>query len=62
MWWKILLVVLAFVSHSPSSRAEQNIVRVATLEDYAPFCMTEGEFEWNQIIQVGEDATGFQGL
>ena len=43
------------------SYAEEKIVKIATLEDYAPFCITVGKFESDQIIPVGKDAVGFQG-
>ena len=60
MCCKVFSCILIFLSINLSSAAEK-IVRIATLEDYAPFCTTLGEYEENQIIQVGNDAVGFQG-
>ncbi len=60
MCCKVFSCILIFLSMNLSSAAEK-IVRIATLEDYAPFCTTLGEYEENQIIQVGNDAVGFQG-
>ncbi len=40
---------------------EEKIIKVATFKDYAPFCMTGGEYDVNQNIPVGENAIGFKG-
>ena len=41
--------------------ANDKVVRVATLEDYAPFCKTNGNNEAYQIIKPGSDAKNFGG-
>ena len=42
--------------------ADEKIVRVATLEDYAPFCMlTNEQIGSKQTIPPGNDAVGFKG-
>jgi len=47
---------------STRSYAEEKIVRVATLEDYAPFCMgTGGDDIAQRTISPGEDIKGFHG-
>lgn len=62
MFFRISFVFLILMSISTPSYAEEKIVTIATLEDYAPFCMkTGGETQSNQIIPVGYDAVGFQG-
>ncbi len=61
MCCKIFSCIFVLLSISFSSYAEENIIKIATLEDYAPFCITVGKFESDQIIPVGKDAVGFQG-
>jgi len=39
-----------------------SFVKVATLFDYAPFCMAEKGIKYNQKIIVGDDAVGFKGF
>ncbi|MEE8077335.1 MAG: transporter substrate-binding domain-containing protein [Candidatus Binatia bacterium] len=58
---KIYFSIFILLAISTLSYAEENIVKIATLEDYAPFCMTVGKVKRNQIIQVGNDAVRFQG-
>ena len=61
MYYKILSCIFVLLSISSSSFAEEKIIKIATLEDYAPFCITVGKFESDQIIPAGNDAVGFQG-
>jgi polar amino acid transport system substrate-binding protein len=55
-WYTILILSIITLGYG-----DQKKVRIATLEDYAPFCMTVGEFKIHQTIQPGNDAVGFQG-
>ncbi len=55
---KILFIILVF---STISYAGEKTVKIATLLDYAPFCIGEKKCKINQIIPVGNDAVGFQG-
>ncbi len=57
----IYFICLILLTASASSYAQEKVVSISTLEDYAPYCMTVGSFQSNQIIQVGDDASGFQG-
>lgn len=51
-----LLFLLCALSH-----ADEKIVKVATLIDYAPYCFADKDSEADQMIRVGTDAVGFQG-
>jgi len=55
------LCIFFLLQISTLACADQKQIKIATLEDYAPFCMTTGEFKTNQIVQVGRDAVGFEG-
>lgn len=57
----ICLSIFFLLQISTLACADQKEIKIATLEDYAPFCMTNGEFKTNQRIQVGRDAVGFEG-
>ncbi len=59
MCCKIFSCIFVFLSISSSSYAEGKTIKIATLEDYAPFCMTVGKFQSDQIIPVGKDVVGF---
>ena len=60
---KILKILLLFLLTSQISYAEDKIVRIATLYDYAPFCMRNRDYKIHrQLIPVGEDAVGFEGF
>ncbi len=55
----LALIIMMFMSYS---YAGEKIVRVATLEDYAPFCMVSaGDTITQQTISPGEDIAGFSG-
>lgn len=41
--------------------ANEKVVRVATLEDYAPFCKVQGKHKSFQIVRLGDDAKNFAG-
>ena len=62
MYCKNFFLVLILLSLSTLSYADEKTVKIATLEDYAPFCLKIGEkTKSNQIIPVGTDAMGFKG-
>ncbi len=53
--------LIAFLINS-AVYAEEKVVRIATLEDYAPFCVkTAEENISNQIISPDHDIPGFEG-
>ncbi len=58
---RIQCYIIIILSIYTSAYGDEKTVRIATLEDYAPFCMTVGEFKIHQTIQPGKDAVGFQG-
>ncbi len=57
---KALLILLILLC-STIVYADQKIVKIATLGDYAPYCMADKDVKLNQIIPVGSDAKGFKG-
>lgn len=57
----IVFTILFLLAISSLSYAGGKIVKIATLIDYAPFCMAEEKVKNNQIISAGDDAVGFQG-
>lgn len=58
---KIIFAILILFTIFTTSYADEKIVSISTLGDYAPFCMTDKNYEINQVIPVGKDAVGFQG-
>ncbi len=60
MFLNIFLSLILLLSH-PLVNAAEKIVTVTTLKHYAPFCMTEDDYQTNQIIPIGSDAVGFKG-
>ena len=60
--YKIFLAIFILSTISSLSYAGEKIVKVATLYDYAPFCIAEKNYKKiDQIIPIGNDAIGFQG-
>ncbi|MCP3923784.1 MAG: amino acid ABC transporter substrate-binding protein [Desulfobacterales bacterium] len=57
---KVLLILLILLCFTIVN-ADQKIVKIATLGDYAPYCMADKDVKLNQIIPVGSDAKGFKG-
>lgn len=58
-----LIIIFTFLLFHSLSYAGEKIVRVATLEDYAPFCFTTGNVTIStQLIEPGHDAKGFKGF
>ena len=59
VWRTVFLIVLLF---SSTGNTQEKIVRVSTLEDYAPFCMKTGPDPINSAaIPPGKDIEGFSG-
>ncbi|WP_299787289.1 ABC transporter substrate-binding protein [uncultured Shewanella sp.] len=56
-----LLITLTIVFLSCSTSANEKLISVATLNDYAPFCFAAEGSKSNQFIPVGQDAVGFSG-
>ncbi len=52
----IFLVLISMAGH-----AHEKTVRIATLEDYAPFCMGDATLQTRQLVRPGHDAVGFKG-
>lgn len=50
-----------FILLSIFSYAGERIVKVATEEDYAPFCFTSGKYKVYQTIKPTQDAKNFRG-
>ncbi|WP_019614337.1 substrate-binding periplasmic protein [Psychromonas ossibalaenae] len=61
MYCSALVTAVILSAGISFTHAAPNIVKVITLHDYAPFCMTSGEYEINQVIEPGHDAVGFSG-
>ncbi|RTR39127.1 amino acid ABC transporter substrate-binding protein [Shewanella canadensis] len=61
MHYRHLLISLILVLISHSTSADEKLIRVATLSDYAPFCIATEDSKSNQFIPVGQDAVGFSG-
>lgn len=61
MFRTIIFTLLILSFSATSCFAEQRVVKVATLPDYAPYCMAEGDYEYDQVVPVGADAVGFKG-
>ena len=57
---KIFSIYLLLIIITVNAIAAKS-VDVATLFDYAPYCMGEKNIKFNQHIKVGEDALGFKG-
>lgn len=56
-----VIVAIFILSLGTLSYANEKIVKVTTLKDYAPFCMVDKKFKSKQVIPVGKDAIGFKG-
>jgi len=60
--YRIFFVSIIILSIYLSAHGEEKTVKIATLEDYAPFCIkTREKVINNQIISPGNDAAGFKG-
>ncbi|MCG8638371.1 MAG: transporter substrate-binding domain-containing protein [Desulfobacterales bacterium] len=59
---KLYIALFVSLSLTVLCHSEEKIVRVATLEDYAPFCMkTEPNITNDFMVKPGSDAKGFEG-
>ncbi len=58
---RLLGLVMVLVLVSMTVHAHEKTVRVATLADYAPFCMGDGTLVPYQVIKPGHDAVGLRG-
>jgi len=58
---KIFLICFILLLTSISTLGV-SFVKVATLFDYAPFCMADKNIKYNQKVIVGDDAVGFKGF
>lgn len=58
---QILIILIFFLVGNTLSYADNKIVKVATLIDYAPFCFANTKHQINQTIQIGQDSKDFQG-
>jgi len=54
-----IAIILLLISNF--SFANDKVISVATLSDYAPFCIATEDSKSNQFIPVGQDAVGFSG-
>ncbi|WP_028865475.1 substrate-binding periplasmic protein [Psychromonas aquimarina] len=61
MYCRALCIAIILSAGIPLTYAAPKIVKIVTLHDYAPFCMTSGDYEINQVIVPGQDALGFSG-
>ncbi|ABV37897.1 ABC-type amino acid transport/signal transduction system protein, periplasmic component/domain [Shewanella sediminis HAW-EB3] len=61
MRYKHHLIAITLLLISNFSFANDKVISVATLSDYAPFCMASEDSKSNQFIPVGQDAVGFSG-
>ena len=62
MTWRYVVVFLILLLSCGPVHAQEKVVRVATLEDYAPFCMKTGQNTISDaLILPGKDAEGFSG-
>ncbi len=65
MFLRTIYILLSFVLFSliicGLIHADEKIIKVATLIDYAPYCFADKTTEPDQMIKVGSDAVGFQG-
>lgn len=59
---RCMMAVFVVLLAGNAIEAQERIVKVATLEDYAPFCMKTGQNTISgAVILPGEDAKGFTG-
>jgi len=61
MFNKAIFTILILSAIFTSSYADDKIVTISTLGDYAPFCMADEKHKIDQVIPVGKDAVGFRG-
>jgi polar amino acid transport system substrate-binding protein len=58
---KIFFLTLSLLSLSSWSFCAQKVVKIATLEDYAPYCLKIKDHEANGIFPPNSDSMGFEG-
>ncbi|WP_022664503.1 substrate-binding periplasmic protein [Desulfospira joergensenii] len=62
MVYRYFLIFLFVLLLGSVGKAQEKMVRIATLEDYAPFCIKTGQNTIsNSIIPPGKDVKGFSG-
>lgn len=61
MYYKTFIMIILFLINS-FLFASEKVIKIATLPDYAPFCLADESYRVYQSVPIGSDAIGFYGF